>query len=150
MLRAILLLAALLMAAPAGAQPPDEDIPELTGPRPIDRPAAQSRIADPVTDAGRQARAWPEQPPIIPHAIDRYELSINANNCLGCHRRQHVSETGAPMISISHFLDRDGQMLADVAPRRYFCTQCHVQQTDAAPLVDSTFIDMDRLIREGQ
>ena len=26
------------------------------------------------------------------------------------------------MISVTHFMDRDGQMLADVAPRRYFCT----------------------------
>ena len=38
--------------------------------------------------------------------------------------------------------DRDGQILADVTPRRYFCTACHVQQTDARPLVPNTFTDM--------
>ena len=37
---------------------------------------------------------------------------------------------------------RNGQVLADVTPRRYFCTACHVQQTDAQPLVPSTFKDM--------
>ena len=46
------------------------------------------------------------------------------------------------MISITHFMDRDGQVLADVTPRRYFCTECHVQQTDARPLVPNTFKDM--------
>ncbi|MFZ1045029.1 MAG: nitrate reductase cytochrome c-type subunit, partial [Pseudolabrys sp.] len=35
-----------------------------------------------------------------------------------------------------------GQVLADVTPRRYFCTACHVPQTDAKPLVDNTFEDM--------
>jgi cytochrome c-type protein NapB len=39
-------------------------------------------------------------------------------------------------------MDRDGQVLADVTPRRYFCTECHVQQADAQPLVPSTFKDM--------
>jgi cytochrome c-type protein NapB len=46
------------------------------------------------------------------------------------------------MISITHFMNRDGQVLADVTPRRYFCTACHVPQTDAKPLVDNTFEDM--------
>ena len=42
-------------------------------------------------------------------------------------------------------MDRDGQMLADVSPRRYFCTACHVPQADAQPLVDNTFKDMSEL-----
>ena len=45
------------------------------------------------------------------------------------------------MISVTHFMDRDGQMLADVTPRRYFCNACHVSQTDAKPLVANTFRD---------
>jgi periplasmic nitrate reductase subunit NapB len=48
----------------------------------------------------------------------------------------------APMISITHFQDREGQMLADVSPRRYFCTACHVPQTNAQPLVTNEFRDM--------
>jgi cytochrome c-type protein NapB len=36
-------------------------------------------------------------------------------------------------------------MLADVSRRRYFCTQCHVSQTDTRPLVPSTFTDMSQL-----
>ena len=46
------------------------------------------------------------------------------------------------MISITHFMTREGQMLADVSPRRYFCTACHVPQADVAPLVENDFVDM--------
>jgi cytochrome c-type protein NapB len=49
------------------------------------------------------------------------------------------------MISVTHFMTRDGQMLADVSPRRYFCTACHVPQAEVAPLVDNTFRDMSEL-----
>ena len=34
---------------------------------------------------------------------------------------------------------RDGQELDNISPRRYFCTQCHVAQTDAKPLVENGF-----------
>jgi len=87
-------------------------------------------------------RNYPEQPPIIPHSIDNYQLTLKTNRCLDCHRRQFTEGSGAPMISVTHFMDRNGQVLADVTPRRYFCTACHVQQTYAQPLVPSTFKDM--------
>jgi cytochrome c-type protein NapB len=54
------------------------------------------------------------------------------------------------MISITHFMDRQQQMLADVSPRRYFCTTCHVQQTEARPLVDNTYRDMLLLDPQGE
>jgi cytochrome c-type protein NapB len=95
-----------------------------------------------VTDDVRRMRAYPEQPPVIPHSIDGYQLSLKTNRCLGCHRRQYTEGSGAPMISVTHFMDRDNQVLADVTPRRYFCNACHVPQTDAQPLVPNTFEDM--------
>ena len=49
------------------------------------------------------------------------------------------------MVSITHFMNREGQMLADVSPRRYFCTMCHVSQRDVPPLVENTFVDMNDL-----
>ena len=99
-------------------------------------------LARPGIDDKRLMRNYPEQPPIIPHSIDNYQLTLKTNRCLDCHRRQFTEGSGAPMISVTHFMDRDGQVLADVTPRRYFCTACHVQQTDAQPLVPSTFKDM--------
>ena len=95
-----------------------------------------------VTDDIRQMRAYPEQPPIIPHSIEGYQLSVNTNRCLSCHNREFTQGSGAPMISVTHFMTRDGQMLADVSPRRYFCTACHVPQKDTPLLVPNTFRDM--------
>ena len=123
------------------------DAPRLTGPTPALESPAAPPLARPLNTEGRRSmRNYPEQPPVIPHAIEGYQLSLATNRCLTCHRRQYTEASGAPMISVTHYMDREGQMLADVSPRRYFCTQCHVEQTDAQPLVDNTFIDMDELL----
>ena len=123
------------------------DAPRLTGTTPPVETTPAPPLAREVNTEGRRTmRNYPEQPPVIPHAIEGYQLSLATNRCLTCHRRQYIEASGAPMISVTHYMDRDGQMLADVAPRRYFCTQCHVAQTDAQPLVDNTFIDMDELV----
>jgi cytochrome c-type protein NapB len=49
------------------------------------------------------------------------------------------------MISVTHYMDRQGQMLADVSPRRYFCTACHVAQAERSPPIENTFIDMSEM-----
>ncbi len=62
-----------------------------------------------------------------------------------------TGESQAPMVSITHFMDRDGQFRAAITPRRYFCTQCHVAQHELQPLVGNDFIDIDTLLAgEGQ
>lgn len=131
-------LASLLAAAAYAAT----DAPRLTGPAAFTEAPEAPRLAEVQDDTGRRMRNYPEQPPVIPHEIDGYQLTLNTNTCLTCHRRQYIEGSGAPMISVTHFQDRDGQMLADVSPRRYFCTQCHVPQTGARPLVDNRFVDM--------
>jgi cytochrome c-type protein NapB len=137
----------ILLAGAIYAQNAPEIVPRLTGnPAPMSE-AAIPPVARPIINDKRVMRNYPEQPPIIPHSIDNYQLTLHTNRCLDCHRRQFTEGSGAPMISVTHFMDRDGQVLADVTPRRYFCTECHVQQTDAAPLVPSTFQDM-LLVRE--
>jgi len=116
-------------------------VPRLTGNQ---APMNEARIPPldrPVVDDVRRMRNYPEQPPIIPHSIDGYQLTLNTNRCLDCHKREFTEGSGAPMISVTHFQDREGQVLADVTPRRYFCTECHVQQTDARPLVPNLFQD---------
>lgn len=98
----------------------------------------------------RRKRNWPEQPPTIPHSIDGYQVDKNSNRCLLCHSRQGTEAFQAPMVSVTHFMDRDGQVLAQVSPRRYFCNQCHVVQTDAELLVESDFVDVDAVLKAGQ
>ncbi len=96
------------------------------------------------------ARSYPMQPPLIPHKTDNYQVDIKANKCMSCHARSRVADTQATMISVTHFMDRDGNFLAELSPRRYFCQQCHVTQSDAKLLVDTDFTDLDSLIGQEQ
>ncbi|MFI8418575.1 nitrate reductase cytochrome c-type subunit [Serratia sp. NPDC078593] len=90
----------------------------------------------------RMALNYVNQPPMIPHSIDGYQVSKNTNRCLQCHGVEHYRTTGAPRISPTHFMDSDGKVRGEVAPRRYFCLQCHVPQSDAAPIVGNNFEPM--------
>lgn len=79
------------------------------------------------------------QPPLIPHNIRGYEVSLNANKCLSCHSWKNAKDMGATKISVTHYMNREDEVLSDVSPRRYFCLQCHVPQADAKPLVENDF-----------
>jgi len=131
----------VVLCATAAAQPLQES-PQLTGNSPPTTPVAAAPVPRAITDDMRRARNYPEQPPVIPHAIEGYQITLRTNRCLTCHSRQYIEGSGAPMISVTHFMDRDGQVLADVTPRRYFCNACHVPQTDAQLLVQNTFRDV--------
>ncbi|MAN51331.1 MAG: cytochrome C [Marinimicrobium sp.] len=96
----------------------------------------------------RPTRNYPEQPPMIPHTIRGYQVDTNFNQCLSCHSRSATEVSGAPMVSITHFVDRDGQTLASVSPRRYFCVQCHVPQHDVDPVKVSTFKGIDQVLED--
>lgn len=98
----------------------------------------------------KRKRSYPMQPPTIPHKIDSYRVDLNSNKCLSCHSRRRVAETQAPMVSVTHYMDRDGNFLAEVSPRRYFCNQCHVPQMEVRPLVDNTFQDVDNILNNKQ
>jgi cytochrome c-type protein NapB len=88
---------------------------------------------------GGIARSYKEQPPMIPHAIEKYEISLRLNGCLKCHSEETYQTEKAPKLGDSHYLDRDGKKLDKLSMRRYFCTQCHAVQFDGAPLVDNAF-----------
>ena len=84
-------------------------------------------------------RDFVQQPPLIPHSTANYQVTKNFNKCMDCHAWQKAKASGATKVSVTHFRNRDGTELDNISPRRYFCTQCHVAQTDAKPLVDNTF-----------
>ncbi len=79
------------------------------------------------------------QPPLIPHAASGYQVNQSNNGCLNCHDVDTYTKTGATRISPSHFIDRDGKVLTQVAANRYFCRQCHVPQISEKPLIENTF-----------
>ena len=107
---------------------------------------APALVDDENKDIKRERR-YPEQPPTIPHAIRGYQVDKNGNKCLACHSRANSAKSQAPMISITHYMDRDGQALAAVSPRRYFCNQCHVSQNEVQPLVGNSFENIDTLLQ---
>ncbi len=127
----------------------------LRGPAPLDEEPKAPRMARVENFDVRRGRAYTSQPPTIPHAIEKYEITRNVNFCMYCHARVRNEQSQAPMVSATHYMDRDHNYLAEISPRRYFCTQCHVVQTDAQPLVGNDFLDVHQLLerqarQEGQ
>ncbi|MGS0674624.1 nitrate reductase cytochrome c-type subunit [Shewanella sp. 30m-9] len=106
-------------------------------------PAMQKVINSDV----KEVRNYPMQPPVIPHKIDGYQVNLKVNKCMSCHARSRTGDSQAPMVSVTHYMDRENNFLATLSPRRYFCTQCHVPQLDAKILVPNEFVDMDQLMK---
>jgi nitrate reductase (cytochrome), electron transfer subunit len=139
----MLLAAAVLLIGSAMAQ---NQVSTLRGAADLSQNNSAPPISKVVNSDLRQARNYPEQPPLIPHKTDNYQIDTKVNQCLQCHQRRAVEVTQAPMVSVTHFIGRDNQVLAEISPRRYFCTQCHVTQTDARLLVENTFVDSEDII----
>jgi nitrate reductase (cytochrome), electron transfer subunit len=118
----------------------------LRGNTPLQQEGPAPRLLPQANSDIREVRNYPEQPPVIPHTIEGYQVDLNGNKCLSCHARSRTGESQAPMISITHFMDRDGQFLATISPRRFFCTACHVPQHEAKAPVPNDFVDIDTLL----
>jgi cytochrome c-type protein NapB len=88
---------------------------------------------------GMFGRAYRQQPPLIPHRIETYQVTKDFNQCMTCHDWPANIKAGAPKVSETHYNDREGNRLDKISGTRFFCTQCHVPQLDAKPLVQSTF-----------
>jgi len=136
----LLLAFSLFAAGPAAAvdKPAPVKVESLRQGTPLnqDNPPANHRQErdHPVGD-----RDFVQMPPLIPHTISGYQITKNFNKCMDCHAWQKTKESGATKISVTHFKTREGVELDSVSPRRYFCTQCHVPQSDAKPLVPNTY-----------
>jgi cytochrome c-type protein NapB len=117
---------------------------------PVDQEAAPLPMARVENVDRKRERAYPMQPPTIPHAIDGYQVDKNSNRCMLCHARANAEKFQAPPVSVTHYMDRDDQFLASISSRRYFCNQCHVVQTDAPVLVANNFEDIDRVLAAAE
>ena len=127
---------ALLLSAFAGIAVANTQIPSS-----IDHTAESVAPAytNPQKDVGTIPTTFPFQPPLVPHSIRGLQVTKNVNQCLACHGQEPSKTTGATPLPESHFLDRDGKKVSAESPRRYFCLQCHVQQTDVNPIVQNKF-----------
>lgn len=131
----LLVLGTLILARPVFA----EGIESLRGQSTVDEESKAPLQKNWQRDRDPILRDYVQQPPLIPHKIEGYKINLKFNKCLTCHSWANYKEAGATKISQTHFEDRDKHVLANVSARRYFCTQCHVPQVDAPPLVENTF-----------
>jgi cytochrome c-type protein NapB len=92
-----------------------------------------------VIEGVKLERAYRQQPPLVPHNIDKYEIDMKVNQCLRCHEWPYSDQEKAPKISDLHYIDGNGLRRDNVNGNRYFCKQCHVPQNDAKPLVENRF-----------
>ncbi|MEA3302251.1 MAG: nitrate reductase cytochrome c-type subunit [Pseudomonadota bacterium] len=80
-----------------------------------------------------------DQPPMIPHGIDKTRITLNENSCLSCHGKAYSKTENAVEPPKSHYRTREGDKLRKISTGRYFCTQCHVPQAYTESLVENDF-----------
>ena len=115
------------------------DISSLRGGHELNKNAESFDKKKQMKVKGGIKRSYKQQPPMIPHSIDKDKITLKGNTCMKCHSEKNHKKEKAPMIGESHFLDRDGKKLAKPSSRRYFCDQCHAPQVLAQPLVENNF-----------
>lgn len=142
-------LAAVALVLPTSTLAQDK-IQSLRGNVPIEA-TSNVGIHKPERDSAPLPRDFIDQPPLIPHTVKGYTITRNFNKCMDCHAWSRYREAGATKVSRTHFSDRaTGSELANISPSRYFCTQCHVPQTDAKPLVGNDFKPVAPLKQSGR
>lgn len=103
-------------------------------------PEAKKFIGGKPGGQEKVARTFQDQPPVIPHAVENFdEITLEENQCLSCHGADTYKKKKAPKVGDSHFRDREGNLLSAASASRHNCTQCHVPQVDAPPLVENSF-----------
>lgn len=133
----MLAIGALTLAGAALAQ--SAGLVSLRGAHGLDQTNAAPANTQQLTPANGFGRAFRQQPPLIPHSIDGYQIARGVNKCLDCHSWPNNAKYGAPKISETHYETRSGDALDEVSNRRWFCNQCHVPQDNAQPLVTNAF-----------
>ena len=119
----LLALLAMMFSLPAMS------VESLRGDKPLDS----------KSEEGGYERNFEKQPPLIPHKVDKYRITLKNNGCLKCHSEKAYKKEKAPKVGDSHYITRDGKTLKHISKRRYFCNQCHVPQVNSDPLVENTY-----------
>lgn len=91
-------------------------------------------------------RAYADVPPQIPHRVDEYlPITAEDNQCLDCHEQPDLigkAKKGKSPMPRDHYIDlrsSSDEMSEEIVGARFNCTQCHVPQSGAPPLVENTF-----------
>lgn len=134
----LIVFAASLMGAGAGVIA-SAQVATLRGDNPLDAAAKQFDRRKQETIDGNFERSWKQQPPTIPHKIDKDEITLQVNTCLRCHDAANYKKEKAPKVGDSHFIAADGTKSDKLDMRRYSCDQCHAPQLKVEPLIENIF-----------
>lgn len=153
---AIILAGAVLSAAGTGAVIAAEAIDELNMglsktsvfDTPTPEPFEYTRTKPKQSEL--LPRAYADIPPQIPHRVDDYlPITTDDNQCLDCHEQPKLigkTVKGKSPMPRDHYVDlrsASETMSDSVVGARFNCTQCHVPQSGAPPLVENTFQGSD-------
>jgi cytochrome c-type protein NapB len=111
----------------------------LRGENPLDANAEPFERRKQETMDGGFEKSWKQQPPSIPHKIDKDEITLQVNTCLRCHDTANFEKEKAPKVGDSHFITAEGATSDKLDSRRYFCNQCHATQLKVEPLIENIF-----------
>lgn len=136
-LTAVTALGIVLGATPTIAA---ESISSLRGDHDLNADAQEATKKKQVSQKGGFERSYKQQPPMVPHSVEKDTINLKTNSCLKCHSKATAEKEKAPVAGESHFLSRDGKVEEKISSRRYFCNQCHAPQVDASPLVKNDFV----------
>ena len=136
---AVCILAGVYLSIKVNAENSSGSVKSLRGEVPLSKGDRAPELKKWQRDRDPIPRDYVQQPPLVPHQIRDYKITLNHNKCMSCHSWSRYKKVRATKISLTHFKNRAGSALANVSPRRYFCTQCHVPQKDAKPLVENDF-----------
>ena len=139
MKKTILTIALSLAAVSIPVMSSAADVASLRGVQDLTAVSTEPAKKDLMVVEGGIDRSYKEQPPMVPHEVDKYEITLKNNGCLKCHSEKTYEKEKAPKIGDSHYLDRDGNVLETLSSRRYFCNQCHAPQLKGDPLVQNNF-----------
>ena len=137
--KTVLAVAAIAIATASIAAFAQDAVKSLGGEKSLEQTNMAPEADKQSVAMGGFGRAYRQQPPLIPHKIDTYQITSTNNACMNCHDWPGHVEAKAPKVSETHYVDRQGVRLDKIAGTRYFCQQCHVPQADAKPLVNNTF-----------
>jgi cytochrome c-type protein NapB len=155
--QSIVVLAGVLMLLGCATQEPGGAEPTLADEELGLSKTSVFDVADPIVatssagDPGENPHAEPYfsgAPPVIPHRIEDFlPIRLDENLCRDCHDApdrigEPVDQYEPTPAPLSHYTDlrrSPGETGKQLVGARYVCVQCHVPQTDAEPLVASTF-----------
>jgi cytochrome c-type protein NapB len=123
----------------AQATDPDPALQSLRGAQPVDETSPTPESRQVMRQNQPIPREFAQQPPLIPHSIANFRIDREENKCLACHVGTEEKKAVGTPISQTHYTVATGAASAELSAARYFCTQCHVPQTDAPPIVSNEF-----------